>query len=127
MIAEAIAEGLAVTAGVWVLGRYATDDPRLIQAVASSRPDVVILDVAGHANEIASLVGRIKAAGHGAHVVVLTPTPDAATAAAAARAGAMALLGSDVTMERLAQIVEAVQEGHASYPADVLGAVLREL
>jgi NarL family two-component system response regulator LiaR len=127
MIAEAIADGLAVTADLWVLGRYATDDPRLLQAVASARPDVVILDVTGSANEIGSLVRRIRAAGPGAHVVVLTPTPDTATAVAAARAGAMAVLGMDVTLERLAQVVDTVHKGHASYPAEVLGVVLREL
>jgi len=127
MIAEALAEGFAVSADMWVLGRYATDDPGLAQAVASARPDVVILDGTRPANEVGALVRRIMAAGHGAQVVVLTPAPDAAMAVAVARAGAMALLDMDVTMERLAFVVNAVHRGHGFYPDALLGAVLREL
>jgi NarL family two-component system response regulator LiaR len=127
MIAEAIAGGLAVCADLWVLGRCATDDARWADAVASLRPDVVVLHVACPAREVGQLVRRILTASPDALVVVLTPAPDTAMAVAVARAGALAMLGMDVTMERLVHVLEAVRSGHACYPPELLGTVLHEL
>jgi two-component system, NarL family, response regulator LiaR len=127
MLAEAIAEGLASNSDLWVLGRRATDDPRWTDAVARLRPEVVVLYSAGRAKEVGHLIMQITAASPDAAVVLLAPAPDAPMAVAAARAGAMAILDMDATMERLARLVVAVRNGDAYYPDELLGTVLQVL
>src|SRR5690349_146057 len=127
MLAEAITAGLACYRDLWVLGRRSTDDPLWPDAVTSLQPDVVVLCLAYRAQQVGLFIKRIRAASPDSPVVLLTPAADGAMAVAAARAGAMAMLDMDVTMARLVHVLQAVRNGHACYPDELLGTVLQVL
>jgi DNA-binding NarL/FixJ family response regulator len=116
MFGDAVASGIALSGDFWVLGRLATSDPGWPDAVTSLRPDVVVLYSTGRAPEVSLLIRRITTAGLDAAIVLLRPALNAATAVTAARAGAVAVLDTDVTMDHFMRVLEAVRNGHACYP-----------
>ena len=96
------------------------------RAAAQEDPDgtveVLVVDesVAGRADDIREARGRVR-------VVVLAADDDPAGAVAAARAGADAWLPRRCTADELFHAVRHVGDGHAFYPREVQGAVLRAM
>src|SRR5690349_13337086 len=112
MFAEAIGEGLVGTE-ISLLGRCSMDNSRWADTVTSLRPDVVVMLVTDAGRAVGQLVRRIRVAGPETAVVVLA---DTATALAVDGAGPLAMLGMDVTMERLVRVVKAVHSGYMALP-----------
>ncbi|HVV31031.1 MAG TPA: response regulator transcription factor, partial [Mycobacteriales bacterium] len=73
------------------------------------------------------LIGRFRAAWPPAHLVVLTASRDHAQAIAAARAGADGWVSKECSVETLAHVLRTACRGHAWFPPEQLGPILREL
>lgn len=127
MLTEALAATLSTAPDVWVLGQCATDNPGLAAMVARLRPDVIIIEVESVGAATPAFLGRLRAAWPAARIVVLTACRDPERAVDAARAGVDAWVPKESTADQLLDVLRGVCRGHASYPPEQLGAVLREL
>ncbi|MFR9728211.1 LuxR C-terminal-related transcriptional regulator [Saccharopolyspora sp. MS10] len=126
MLTEALSARLSEAGDLWVVGRCATDDPRLPAMVDRLRPDVVTLDVAPVGNT-GDLVHEVLARRPATRVVVLTGGLDAQRAADAARAGATGWVPKECGVEELTTVLRGVSRGHAWFPPELLGEVLLRL
>jgi two-component system, NarL family, response regulator LiaR len=127
MLTEALAARLSAMDDLWVLGRYTTDDPLLLNVVYRVRPDVIIIDIAPAGPGTAAMLRRLQAAWRTSRVLVLTGTHDPAQAVAAARAGVDAWIPKEASMDELVGALRGVCRGQATYPPEQLGEVLRQL
>ncbi|MGH3671903.1 MAG: response regulator transcription factor, partial [Pseudonocardiaceae bacterium] len=73
------------------------------------------------------MVRKLSAAWPPAQLVILTGSHDTAHAVAAARAGAAAWVSKESSLAHLLEVLRGVPLGHAFYPPQQLGVVLREL
>ncbi|GAA3358352.1 response regulator transcription factor [Saccharopolyspora gregorii] len=126
MLTEALSARLSEVADVWVVGRCATDDPQLPALVDRLRPDVVTVDV-DPVRSTGDLVESVRTHRPAVHVVVLTGGLDPQRAVDAARAGAAGWVPKECGVDELTTVLRGVCRGHAWYPPELLGEVLRGL
>lgn len=127
MLTDALAVQLSTADDLWVVGSATPDDPRLSEIVRMQRPDVITTEIGPVTALTSGLLRKLHAAYPPAHVVVLTGSHDIAHAVAAARAGAVAWVSKESSLDHLLEVLRGVPLGHAYYPPRQLGAVLREL
>jgi two-component system, NarL family, response regulator LiaR len=127
MLTEALADRLAAVEDLCIAGRCATDDPQLYEVVRALRPDVVTIEVSALGNDVEEVLHALAQAWPATNVVVLSADHDADRALRAARAGAAAWVPKEYGADYLATVLHGVCLGHAWYPPDLLGAVLRGL
>ena len=127
MLTEALAAKLADARDVWVVGRGAVDEPNLPAALTRARPNVITVEVESTGTPVPELLARLHLARPDAHLVVLTGSRNVTHVIEAARAGAAAWVPKENPAEHLLTVIRAVCQGHAHYPPEYLGAVLRAL
>ncbi len=127
LLADAVAARLSAEPDLWVLGRYGTDDPRLTEVVRQARPDVIIVGAEPPTSGREWLPVRLGAAWPAGQIVILTEDPDPNGAVEAARFGAAAWLPTDCSVDILVEAVRGAVRGHAWYPREQLGRLLRTL
>ncbi|HWE89970.1 MAG TPA: response regulator transcription factor [Pseudonocardiaceae bacterium] len=127
MLTEALAARLSAVPDLWVVGRCDPDDPKLAETARRLRPDVVTVEVEAVGVAAGTLLERLATAVPAAQLVVLTAGHDVGHAVQAARAGAAAWVSKECGVEELVGVLRGVRQGHAWYPPQVLGVVLREL
>lgn len=126
MLTEALGSRLQQATDLWVVGRCATGDPHLAAMVDRLRPDVITVDVDPVAST-GELVEAMLEALPSVAVVVLTGGLDPQRAVEAARAGATGWVPKESGVEELTAVLRGVCHGHAWFPPEVLGVVLRAL
>ncbi len=126
MLTEALGSRLQQATDLWVVGRCATGDPHLAAMVDRLRPDVITVDVDPVAST-GELVEAMLQALPSVAVVVLTGGLDPQRAVEAARAGATGWVPKESGVEELTAVLRGVCAGHACFPPEVLGVVLRAL
>ncbi|MQA07575.1 MAG: response regulator [Pseudonocardiaceae bacterium] len=127
MLTEALATTLSAAPDIWIVGKAATNDPALVDSVVRQNPDVVIIDLDAPGVRGKELLRELIASVPATHIVVLTGSQDTAKVIDAARAGADAWVPKESTTEHLLTVLRAVMGGHAWFPPEYLGAVLRQL
>ena len=127
MLTEAMAYCLCASADLWVAARCTTEDPNLAEVAAQVHPDVIALDIEQLGPAAATITARLAAAAPAARIVALTGSRDPRQVVAAARAGVVAWVSKQAHLADFVAAVRAVHGGHAVFPPDLLGAVLREL
>ncbi|HJP79288.1 MAG TPA: response regulator [Pseudonocardiaceae bacterium] len=127
LLTEAVAHCLCASNDLWVAARCTTDDPNLTEVVAQVHPDVIALDVEQLGAEAGPTTARLAAAAPAACIVALTDSQDPRKAVAAARAGVVAWVPKQGHLVDFVATVRAARRGHAVFPPDLLGAVLRDL
>jgi DNA-binding NarL/FixJ family response regulator len=126
MLTEALSARLARAPDMWVVGRCTTEDADLPGLAALLRPDVITIEL-DPASDAAALLARFRAAWPPAHLVVLTASRNSEQAIAAARAGADGWVSKESSVETLAHVLRTACHGHAWFPPEQLGPILREL
>ena len=102
-----------------------TDPDRVLGAVASGKPDVVIMDVLlGEISGI-DLTAQLTAMPDPPAVVVLTAYADAMTAIGAVHAGATGFVPKDAPAEHVLCATRAAVQGGTWFPAELLARVLK--
>lgn len=127
MFAEALTMTLSAEDDLRVVGSTTPADPDLPGVLARLRPDVVTVDVARLGARLTALLEVVRSAVADVRIVVLTGSRDVEQVIEAARAGALAWVSKERPSADLVATIRAVCAGHACYPPDYLGAVLREL
>lgn len=127
MLTDALTVKLSHANDLWVVGRAAPDDPRLMEIVRTLRPDVITTEIGPVSASTGGMLRKLRAAWPAAQLVILTGSHDPAHAVAAARAGAAAWVSKESPLDHLLEVLRGVPQGHAFYPPRQLGAVLREL
>jgi two-component system, NarL family, response regulator LiaR len=127
MVTEALATRLSAVPDLWVAGCYRADDPQLPEIVGCLRPDVILADVTPLRGAVGEAVLRLLAAWPPARVVVMSADQDVQHAVDAARAGAVAWVYKDQGAAELETVLRGVCQGHAWFPPELLGEILREL
>lgn len=127
MVRDALTARLALAADLWVVGGAATGDPGLAQQVGQLRPAVITVEVDQVGAGTGALLDRLAVAAPAARVVALTASHDDARAVDAARAGALAWVPKESSIDHLIDVLRGASVGRASYPGAQLGEVLREL
>jgi NarL family two-component system response regulator LiaR len=127
MLTDALTVQLSTAADLWVVGSTTPDDPRLMDMVRTLRPDVITTEVGPAPVTTGGLLHKLHDAYPPARLVVLTGSHDCAHAVAAARAGAVAWVSKESSLDHLLTVLRGVPLGHAYYPPRQLGVVLREL
>ncbi len=127
MLTEALAARLSGVPDLWIVGHCATADRQLGEVVVSTRPDLITVDVEPLGTSTGRVIERLRELRPSAAVVVLSGVRDVGQAVDAARAGAAAWVPKESTVEELTTVLRGVAQGHAWFPPDLLGAVLREL
>lgn len=127
MVTEALASRLSAALDLWVAGRCATLDPKLIDIVRGVRPDVITIEVEPLGSAVGEMVRRLRAARPAAHVVVLSADHNVAHAVEAARAGAAAWVAKEQGAAELETVLRGVSRGQSWFPPDMLGEIMREL
>lgn len=126
MLTEALTARLAAAPDMWVVGRCTTEDADLAGLAALLRPDVITIELAP-ASDTAALLDRFRTAWPPARLVVLTASRDSEQAITAARAGADGWLSKECSVATLAHVLRTACRGHAWFPPEQLGPILREL
>ncbi|MGH3795431.1 MAG: LuxR C-terminal-related transcriptional regulator [Pseudonocardiaceae bacterium] len=126
MLTDALATRLSATPDIHVVGRCTTEDSSSAGAAAVAPPDVITIEVIA-ARDAAALLTRLRGAWPGAHIVVLTASQDPEQAIEAARAGADGWVSKESSVDAFAQVVRCASRGHACFPPEQLGPILREL
>lgn len=127
MFTEALSSTMSELPDLRVVGAFPSTG-LLPARVATARPDVVTIDVEPFTvSGTAPPIERLVSAEGAPRVVVLTASVDPRQVVEAARAGAMAWLSKEVPTGELLATIRAVCAGHARFPAEHLGAVLRTL
>ncbi len=131
MLTEALAARLFTTPDIVVVGHCATRDshpgaphPEALATVA--RPDVITIEVT-LARDAAPLLTLFRTAWPPAHFVVLTASRDPEQAVEAARAGAVGWVSKESSIDTLIYALRCASRGHACFPPEQLGRILREL
>ncbi|HEY0812428.1 MAG TPA: response regulator transcription factor [Pseudonocardia sp.] len=127
MFAEALTMTLSAEDDLRVVGSVAPADPDLPGVLGRLRPDVAIVDVARLGVRSAALLDIVSGAVADVRIVVLTGSQDVGQVVDAARAGALAWVSKERPSADLVATIRAVCAGHACYPPDYLGVVLRAL
>jgi two-component system, NarL family, response regulator LiaR len=127
MLTDALTVRLSSVDDLWVVGSTSPDDPRLMDVVRTQRPDVITTEIGSAAVATGGLLRKLQAAWPPARLVVLTASHHSDHAVAAARAGASAWVSKESSLEHLLEVLRGVPLGHAFYPPEQLGVVLREL
>jgi NarL family two-component system response regulator LiaR len=127
MLTDALAVQLSTADDLWVVGSATPDDPRLMEIVRMQHPDVITTEIGPVTALTSGILRKLHAAYPPAHLVVLTGSHDSDHAVAAARAGAVAWVSKESSLDHLLEVLRGVPLGHAYYPPRQLGAVLREL
>jgi NarL family two-component system response regulator LiaR len=127
MVTEALASRLSTAPDLWIAGSCQTDDDRLPEIIRWLRPDVVLIDVEPLGVAVAEVLGRIRTAWPGAHIVVVSADEDVSHAVAAARAGVDAWVSKNQGADQLETVLRGVALGHAWFPPEMLGEILRRL
>jgi NarL family two-component system response regulator LiaR len=126
MLIEALAARLSSTPDIVVVGHCSTRDPHPDVLAALLRPDVITIEVA-QAHDAATLLALFRTAWPPARVVVLTGSRDPEQAVEAARAGADGWVSKESSIDALAHALRCASQGHACFPPEQLGHVLRDL
>ena len=127
MFAEALTMTLSAEDDLRVVGSTTPADPDLPGLLARLRPDVMTIDVDRLGAHPTARLEAVRAAAADVRIVVLTGSRDVEQAIEAARAGALAWVSKERPAADLVATIRAVCAGHACYPPDYLGAVLRAL
>jgi DNA-binding NarL/FixJ family response regulator len=127
MLRDALAARLSLAPGVCVVGGAAAGDPQLLPRLAGLRPDVVTVEIGHCGSDPRVLLDRLAAEFPGLSVVALTDRRETALAVAAAKAGVLAWVPKDSTIDHLVDVLRGAGLGQASYPPAHLGEVLRAL
>ncbi|GAB2831645.1 response regulator transcription factor [Lentzea nigeriaca] len=127
MLRDALAARLSLAPGVCVVGGAAVHDPLLLERIAALRPNVVTVEIGHCGAEPAQLLDELAGAIPDGHVVALTDCTQTKLAVTAARAGVIAWVPKESTIDHLIGVLRAAGLGQASYPAVHLGEVLRAL
>ncbi len=126
MLIEALTAKLSSTPDLVVVGHCTTRDPHPDVLATLLRPDVITIEVA-QAHDAATLLAVFHAAWPPARVVVLTASRDPRQAVGAARAGADGWVSKESSIDTLADALRSASRGHAYFPPEQLGHVLRDL
>jgi DNA-binding NarL/FixJ family response regulator len=110
--------------GFEIVGELA-DGARVVEAVAETQPDVVLMDIRMPGVDGVSATRLIRAVADAPPVLVLTTFEDEEVLAGALRAGAAGFLLKGVPAEDLQRAVREVAEGGAWLDPAVTGRVLR--
>ncbi len=119
-------EGLRFTlerAGLVVLGE-AGDGREALALVATTDPDVVVMDLTMPELDGLATTARLVASGARAKVLVLTLSEEDASVFAALRAGAMGYLVKGVGGDQVVSAVNALAAGHAVFGPNLAGRML---
>jgi DNA-binding NarL/FixJ family response regulator len=127
MVTEVLAARLSAAPDLWIAGCYRADDPQLPEIVGVLRPDVIIVDVTPFGRAVGETVLRLLAAWPPARVVVVSGDTDTAHPVEAARAGAVAWVSREQGVDELEAVLRWVCRGHAWFPPETIGTILREL
>lgn len=128
MFTEALAVSLSDEDDIRVVATFASTDPGLVAAVRAARPHVLVVDIEPFpAPEGGAFIGELTRHDADLRVVVLTAAREAGRVVEAARAGTHAWLSKEEPTTELLATIRAVCAGHARYPTEHLGTVLREL
>lgn len=126
MLTEALAARLSTTPDIWVVGQCTTQDFHPARLVTLLRPDVITIEVTA-GGDAATLVTRLRSAWPATHIVVLTASRNPEQAVQAARDGADGWVSKESSVETLARVLRCAGRGHACFPPEQLGPILREL
>ncbi|MEO6886800.1 MAG: response regulator transcription factor [Jatrophihabitantaceae bacterium] len=124
---ETLSLRLAGVPGLVMIGRFTTDYPDLLREIATLYPDVTTVEIEPLGPATGTVLEAIHAACPRGQLVVLTASNDTSLAVLAAQAGASAWVAKSSTLEHLALVLSGVCDGHAWYPPEHLGAILRVL
>jgi two-component system, NarL family, response regulator LiaR len=127
MITEALATRLSAAPDLWVAGCYRHDDPQLPEIIRWLRPDVILIDVTPFGHAVGEVLLTLRAAWPHAGVVVISGDTSTAHAVEAARAGAAAWVPKEQGADELEAVLRGVCRGHAWFPPEMLGEILRQL
>jgi len=119
-------EGLRFTlerAGIEVLGE-AGDGREALALVATTDPDVVVMDLAMPVLDGLAATQRLAASGARARVLVLTLSEEDSSVFAALRAGASGYLVKGVAADQVVSAVTALAAGHAVLGPSLAGRML---
>lgn len=126
MLTEALAVRLSTAPDMCVVGQCANDGADPAGLAAQLRPDVITVELAPDCDAAAVFV-QLRTAWPPARVVVLTASRDPQAALKAARAGADGWVFKESSVDSLVEVLRSVCRGHAHFPPEHLGLVLREL
>ena len=126
MIRYGITAVLADVPTIEVVGEAANGD-ELLAAVASTRPDVVLTDLAMPGLDGIGAIARLKATDPDLPVLVLTMHADDETVFAALRAGARGYLIKGAEGAELVRAIESVVSGDAVYGAPIANRIVSAL
>ncbi len=127
MLTEGLASRLSTVADLWVLGRLTTEELDRAALDSQLRPDVITVEISSARITGTDLLHQLRTTWPAAHLVVLTVSHDAELVVEAARAGVVAWVSKEGSTDQLLDTLRAVCLGHACYPPEHLGVVLREL
>ena len=119
-------EGLRFTlerAGIDVIGE-AGDGREALALVATTNPDVVVMDLAMPVLDGLAATERLVASGARAKVLVLTLSEEDASVLTALRAGASGYLVKGVAADQVVSAVTALAAGHAVFGPTLAGRML---
>ena len=126
MLLEALAARLSSIPDLVVVGHCTTRDAHPAVLASLLRPDVITIEVV-QARDAATLLAVFRGAWPPARVVVLTASRDPQQTVEAARAGADGWVSKGSSIDTLADALRSASRGHACFPPDQLGHVLRGL
>lgn len=112
---------------VCAVGGAGVRDSDLDARIRAARPDVITVEVAQLRPDPAEHITRLRQAHPKAEIVALTESSETRHAVACARAGAVAWVSKDSSVEDLIAALREAYAGRATYPPAHLGEVLREL
>ncbi len=102
----------------------AADGAECLDAAASLRPDVILLDLVMPGFDGVETLRRLRASGSTARVLVVTSFTDPTVVVPAIRAGARGVVYKDVEPRDLASAIRSVHAGHVLLHPDVAAALI---
>jgi DNA-binding NarL/FixJ family response regulator len=114
---------LEVQDGIEVAGE-AGDGGTALALAAEHAPDVILLDLKLPGMDGIAVLGRLKARGDAARVLVLTSATEPASASLAVRSGAAGVLYKDIDPDALVRAIRAVHDGHLLLAPEAAGTLL---
>lgn len=126
IVREGLATVLDLLPDIEVVGQ-AADGEEACSLLASTRPDVVLMDLRMPVLDGTAATTRILAAQPGTAVLVLTTYADDASVMGALRAGARGYLTKDASRAEVAAAIRAVAGGQTTLAGEVGDRLIREL
>jgi len=126
IVAQAIERSLDRELELAVVGR-ASSATEAVRAVATMRPDVVVLDETIAEPPLRDLTKRLRTANALVKLVVTSPQSDARLACECVRAGASGFVTKDAALDEMVCAVRGAAHGETWIPPRLLTAVLLEL